>query len=391
MGNGKSRDYYLNEYAKSEIPTFGLEIPERLFWEAYVMRQDITRVPGSDDDTGRPSEPAFQDMNFAALRKPQRSGQPRAVLYQHSVNNSMSPLDLLVAYEGNSQVLPIVSDFDCFTVGTRGGKYTHVIPDDQIKLVNWCLTRINTILDEPPSIGSWTSRWLEALKSFPMKVKMPEYGFGDMESYRLMKLAVGCLSNDGSVRHGAECFNYYFPQELDEHFLVIGDGLNENNGPPWCYVDVASLQKILLKKVNEGYTFPLNPKWVVCDLGWKDIYDAQMASGTDNVQDSLKCWYPPYSGIREKIETIHKIHPEGFTQNLKIVKDTAGLLSKIVVLSEDDGTSAMDLAELELKNHETLQRSRKKLRAALVWMSRLSKKVDTNCSKVLVNELDVVK
>ena len=135
----------------------------------------------------------------------------------------------------------------------------------------------------------------------------------------------------------------------------------------------------------------MNPKWVVCDPGWKDIYDAQMASGADNVQDSLKCWYPPCSGIREKIETIHKIQPEGFTQNLKIVKDTAGLLSKIVVLSEDDGTSAMDLAELELKNYETLQRSRKKLRAALVWMSRLSKKVDTNCSKVLVNELDVVK
>ena len=27
----------------------------------------------------------------------------------------------------------------------------------------------------------------------------------------------------GAVRHGAECFNYYFPQEMDDEFLVIWD------------------------------------------------------------------------------------------------------------------------------------------------------------------------
>jgi hypothetical protein len=42
----------LNEYAKYEIPTNDLELPERLFWEAHVVRQYIYCVLGSDDDTG---------------------------------------------------------------------------------------------------------------------------------------------------------------------------------------------------------------------------------------------------------------------------------------------------------------------------------------------------
>ena len=40
---------------------YGLEMPKRLFWEGYVMRaQDISRPPGSEFDSGRPSQPGFQ-------------------------------------------------------------------------------------------------------------------------------------------------------------------------------------------------------------------------------------------------------------------------------------------------------------------------------------------
>jgi hypothetical protein len=40
---------------------FGLEMPKRLFWEGYVMRaKDISRPPGSEFDSGRPSQPGFQ-------------------------------------------------------------------------------------------------------------------------------------------------------------------------------------------------------------------------------------------------------------------------------------------------------------------------------------------
>jgi hypothetical protein len=47
---------------------FGLEVCMRIFWEACIMRQDITRKAGSEYETGRPSEPAFQDMNFRSLK-----------------------------------------------------------------------------------------------------------------------------------------------------------------------------------------------------------------------------------------------------------------------------------------------------------------------------------
>ena len=32
---------------------------------------------------------------------------------------------------------------------------------------------------------------------------------------QIMECAVAHLSTTGAVRHGPECFNYYFPQELD--------------------------------------------------------------------------------------------------------------------------------------------------------------------------------
>ena len=50
-------------------------------------------------------------------------------------------------------------------------------------------------------------------------VAMPKYGFGDPKSYAIMKFAVQRLEDSGAVRHGAECFNFYFPQELDDEFL----------------------------------------------------------------------------------------------------------------------------------------------------------------------------
>ena len=53
---------------------------------------------------------------------------------------------------------------------------------------------------------------------------LPEFGFGDPTSYRLIEDVVDTLVVCGAVRHGAECFNFGFPQELDPDFLVIWDG-----------------------------------------------------------------------------------------------------------------------------------------------------------------------
>lgn len=359
----------LDEYADETKPTFGMEIPERLFWEAFVMRQSIHREPDSEDDVGRVSHPSFQDMNFASLRTPPKEGSPRAVIYQFDKEDPMDAKDLLVAYEEHSLVVPVVSDFDCFLVGTRAVSYEEPIPEDQVNLVKWSCDKIDAVLDAFNRPESWTERWLKVLKEDPVKPHMPPYGFGDPKSYSLMELAVARLNKDGCVRHGAECFNYYFPQELDDHFLVIGEGMSETEGLPWKYVNVEGLQEILMQKIKQGYTFPLNPKWVLCDPGWKAVYDALLASQASNVQDSLNCWYPPESGIRERIEEISKKFPNGFVRLPEDVETLNSSQSMLYDEDDIDGTAAMDLAEQELRSYETLRRAKRKLRAVLIWMS----------------------
>ena len=85
---------------------YGIEVPERLFWEAYFVRQDCTRRAGSIYDSGRPSQPAFQDMNFAALRSNPPSGAPIPVVYQNADRDDpMNPFELLMAYEEDGKVL----------------------------------------------------------------------------------------------------------------------------------------------------------------------------------------------------------------------------------------------------------------------------------------------
>lgn len=168
------------------------------------------------------------------------------------------------------------------------------------------------------------------------------------------------LQSTGAVRHGSECFNYHFPQEIDEMFLLISDTLKP---VPWKYVNVKDLQTILSKKIAEGFVFPLNPKWILCDPGWKKIYDDLMASDALYADLSKDVWFPPYSGIRDRIEQIHKRHPEGFqrctdptlSKNSKPVisggRRASNLLRETLeggLGSELTGNAFADLAQLEL-------------------------------------------
>jgi hypothetical protein len=56
---------------------WGLELPERLLWEVYVMRQDISHPAGWE--TGRPSEPDYMDMNLHSTRKGTSPAPPTRV------------------------------------------------------------------------------------------------------------------------------------------------------------------------------------------------------------------------------------------------------------------------------------------------------------------------
>eukprot|EP00980_Cylindrotheca_fusiformis_P005351 scaffold1138_cov128-Cylindrotheca_fusiformis.AAC.33 len=350
----------LDDYAPNQ---YGMLVPERLFWQGMVVRQDISREPGSENDTGRPSEPNFQNMNCLSLRKEPEGDGPKTVIlqYEHPDDENvdpMCPLNLVMAYEENGRVMPVVSDFDCFIVGTRGVKYEEPMADDQLDILKWCVDQIENVLDSGDQSKSWTSRWLEVLKTEASKgfhPEIPPLGFSDPKSNDMMKHAISRLRKEGAVRHGSECFNYYFPQELDDEFLVISNDLGCTLR--WKYVDEKGLQEVLMEQIDKGYTFPINPKWILCD-GWKRIYDKLIASQMPNVQDSLRMWYPPESGIRQKIEEIHRRHPNGFKQ-----LDDKGADDD----EDNDGTAAMDLAEQELRAYLTFQRAKRKLRGIFVW------------------------
>jgi len=432
-------DTYIQEDAK-----YGLAVQERIFWEGMVMRQSITRVPQSDDDTGRASIPSFQDMNFSALRSPLSAdiigGHTRAVLLQYrppsSSNSSsssrdekydpMCPLNLVMAYEENDpnkhrqRVIPCVSDFDCFIVGSRGVRYEEEVPDEQLKTLQWSIDKTEAILSEE-NTDSWTKRWLDVLKECAdtngYTPKIPPGGYSDPKTKFIFKHAIDALSSTGCVRHGAECFNYYFPQELDEEFLVIsdqlpssssstpddtdddGDGKKSGNDHDrkWAYVNAEELKSILISKINDGYAFPLNPKWVLCDPGWKAVYDQLMTSRHHNISQAVDCFYPPHTGIRERIEAISKTYPNGFRRKILVtprkhggdrrlsqIDGMAGIdlaqqqLREFMEENADDddmdGTDKMALAEQELKYHVIFQRARRRLKVILM-MKRLHEKV----------------
>lgn len=194
---------------------FGIDIPKRLFWEGYVMRaKDISREPGSEYDTGRPSRASFQDMNFASIKDEFEEDSPRAVVWQYTDPYSppnvpdpdpMMPQTLLMAYEEHGMVKPVVSDFDCFLLGTRGVRFHSHLPEDQVKMVHQMVDDIEKILKDCTEGRStnWTSAWLQEMKHHRTQVKMPKYGFGDPKSYAIMKYAVQRLEEFGAVRHGA--------------------------------------------------------------------------------------------------------------------------------------------------------------------------------------------
>jgi len=284
-----------------EPKAFGLDVPEPLLKEVYIMRADISPMIGWE--TGRPSVPAYMDMNLHAVRG---NSTPSVCIYQFDLSDPMNPLGLLVAY-AEKEVKPVVSDFDTFTIGSRGMKY-NATPPQQVELIHWTLGHMNGLLKEEKT--NWTNSWLDVLAAENERgfhPVIPEFGFGDPTSYGLIEDVVSCTSSCGAVRHGAECFNFYFPQELDDEFLIVWSGYSE---PPWRAVREPELRQFLLERCREGFSFPINPVWPVRDPGWFEVLEAlkQNHEGAS----ALKSWFPPESGVLDKIESMHHSYPLGF-------------------------------------------------------------------------------
>jgi hypothetical protein len=386
---------------------YGIECSQRLFWYATVADASIERK-GTGTETGRPSLPGFQDANMKTLKVaqsqiPKPSPMP-VVLQQQSYEDCMNkkncsggdgdgdessvddlsynpldvcldPLYLVMAYEEQGSIKPVVSDFDGFLLGWRREAlwFGCNLPRDQEKLMMWCVDHVEEVLEEqkrnPTNGDTWTIRWLDILKKEAARgfqIEMPEYGFGDPKSTSIMEHAANKLKSTGAVRHGSECFNYQFPQEIDDMFLLISDTLKP---VPWKYVKVEELQEILLKRIKESFVFPLNPKWILCDPGWKQVYDELIASRTLYATMSTDVWFPAHTKVRDRIEEIYKNHPEGFQRCTDPAKARSGgdasknispldrrnSATNILRGTLDDGlgdaltgNAAADLAQLEL-------------------------------------------
>ena len=127
----------------------------------------------------------------------------------------------------------------------------------------------------------------------------------------------------------------------------------------WRYYSQPQLQRFLLERIEEGYTFPLNPKWVLCDEGWWDVYEALRRKGGDG----FDAWFPPGSGLRERIAEVREAHGEGFARR---VPDSLPLDERMAFLSDK---LDFDMAELQLRRHLVLLRARMRLRALLGFRS----------------------
>lgn len=165
-----------------------------------------------------------------------------------------------------------------------------------------------------------------------------------------------------------ECFNYYFPQELDDQYLVIGGNLD---GAKYKYMTLPELQRFLSDCIDKGFTFPLNPKWVLCDEGWAALWDKLVGSTHPNVQMSINAWYPPGSGLRERIEGVRQKYPKGYQSDLSVRKK---------------GTQAWDEAEMALERYQRIQRAKRKLYCVLCFISI----VQQSQKKVKARQIEVV-
>merc|ERR1712194_117330 len=94
----------------------------------------------------------------------------------------------------------------------------------------------------------------------------------------------------------------------------------------------------LYERIDEGFAFPLNPVWPVRDAGWYDMYE-RLRNSTGVAQEAFQAWYPPGSGLPERIRQMHEEHPEGF-----IREDSRGLQKRTTLDERElDSCERMDL------------------------------------------------
>ena len=102
---------------------------------------------------------------------------------------------------------------------------------------------------------------------------------------------------------------------------------------------------------------------MLCDQGWKAIWDKLLASSHPNVESSINVWCPPNSGIRERIEEVCRKYPQGYK-----VQDGQKKNEK-----KAPDAPHLDEADFALESYYRVQRAKRKLLVVLLWISILQK------------------
>ncbi len=150
----------------------------------------------------------------------------------------------------------------------------------------------------------------------------------------------------------------------------------------WKYADIDELKEILSEKIDDGFAFPLNPKWILCDEGWKDLYDKLLASEAPNVQDAMKVWYP--SDVRERIAAISSKHPAGFgtsdgnEDNTSEGSELKKVKRRSAIADYELFNAEIAELELELERYKHGRSGVNKLRKALLMSRKTKKKAKKN-------------
>ena len=86
-------------------------------------------------------------MNFAALRQ-QNTDEPLPVLYQTSEDDPFDASMLVMAYEEDGKVAPVVSNFDCLLIASKKFSYVEKMVPEQVDLMYWYVSQIEWILEK---------------------------------------------------------------------------------------------------------------------------------------------------------------------------------------------------------------------------------------------------
>ena len=127
--------------------------------------------------------------------------------------------------------------------------------------------------------------------------------------------------------------------------------------PPWRSLSEPELRAFLLERAADGFTFPLNPVWPIRDKGWYAVLEA--LKKTPDGPTNLAAWYPPESGVLQRIDELHAAHPDGFAieraapqpdpadkppmNKLHVMKSARSVLNALADLS------AMEMADFSIE------------------------------------------